>query len=82
MPRGRLVLALALLLLAPTPALAYLDSGSTSALFQAAAAGLFTLLFLLKTYWARLKSFVSRTKPDGGGSPPRAPEGPPESQAP
>lgn len=47
----------------PVPALAYLDAGSASLLFQAAAAGLFTGLFVLKTQWARLKAWVSGRKP-------------------
>jgi len=41
------------------PALAYLDAGSASLLFQAAAASLFTGLFIIKTYWANLKAWFS-----------------------
>lgn len=46
---------LLLLLVAPSTAHAYLDPGSSSLLFQAAAAALFTLLFVLKTSWNRIR---------------------------
>jgi hypothetical protein len=46
----------------PAPAFAYLDAGSASILFQAAAASIFTGLFVLKTYWANLRAWISGRK--------------------
>lgn len=72
------VLSLFLLVLAPSSALAYLDPGSSSLLFQAAAAALFTLLFVLKTWWARIRTFFRRGKlAEPAGPEPRSTVPPP-----
>jgi hypothetical protein len=63
MVRRAVVLALLSLILAPSTALAYLDPGSSSLVFQAAAAALFTLLFVLRTWWARIVAFFRRGRP-------------------
>jgi len=42
----------------PSFSYAYLDPGTGSYIFQLLIAGLFGLLFLLKVYWKRVKSFV------------------------
>lgn len=54
----------------PASAVAYLDAGSASVLFQAAAAALFSGAFVLKAYWANIRAWFSRSKPP---SPPSAP---------
>jgi hypothetical protein len=62
--------------LASSTALAYLDPGSSSILFQAAAAALFTALFVLRAWWSRIRTFFRKGKPEGppasgaGGPPP------------
>jgi hypothetical protein len=56
-------------LLASSTAFAYLDPGSSSILFQAAAAALFTLLFVLRTWWTRIRSFFRRGEPSGPPAP-------------
>ncbi len=66
----------------PVPALAYLDAGSASLLFQAAAAGLFTGLFLLKTQWANLKAWVSGRKTSSAALSAKPPAAPLASEAP
>lgn len=48
----------------PLDAMAYLDAGSASILFQAAAASIFTGLFVLKTYWANVRAWVSGKRKD------------------
>ncbi len=53
-------LILAVLLLLPVPALAYLDP-TTGSMLISAIVGLFASLVLaIKTYWYRLKSFFKR----------------------
>lgn len=72
------VLSLLLLILAPSTALAYLDPGSSSLLFQVAAAALFTLLFVVKTWWARIRAFFRRGKlAEPAGPEPRGTAPPP-----
>lgn len=56
----------ALLLLAfvaVSPAHAYMDPGSGSMLVQLAAAGTAGIAVLIKLYWARIKTWVSPSKP-------------------
>ena len=55
-------------LLQPDPALAYLDPGTGSFLFQAITAGVITGLFILRTSWQRIRErFRSFLGPRGGG---------------
>jgi hypothetical protein len=74
--RGFVVALLVMLALVPSRAFAYLDGGSSSMLFQAAAAALFTLLFVLRAWWARIRTFFRKRGasrppgPDPGGAPP------------
>jgi hypothetical protein len=49
---GFIVLAL------PAPALAYLDPGTGSMVFQMAAAAIFAAMLTVKLYWNRVKTFV------------------------
>jgi len=51
--------------LASSTAFAYLDAGSSSILFQAAAAALFTVLFVLRAWWTRIRAFFRKGKPEG-----------------
>jgi len=61
----------------------YLDPGSGSLLAQLLAAGLLGgLLFLLKTYWGRLKAFVTGKKPPEPPAETPAEEAPAEETAP
>ena len=53
------ITAFALLLIASTPARAYIDPGSGSYMFQLAVAGILAAVFSVKMYWRRLKTFVS-----------------------
>jgi hypothetical protein len=66
---GALVaLTLVLVLLQPAPALAYLDPGTGSFLFQAITAGVITGLFVLRSSWQRLRERFRRfLGPRGGG---------------
>lgn len=50
----------------PSFSYAYLDPGTGSYIFQLLIAGLFGLLFLLKVYWKRVKSFVVGLFSGGG----------------
>jgi hypothetical protein len=50
------VLALGLIVLTPTEALAYVDPGTGSYLFQLAAAGFLAAMFTLRRYWDTVKS--------------------------
>ncbi len=50
------VLALGLVVLTPTEALAYVDPGTGSYLFQLAAAGFLAGMFTLRRYWDAVKS--------------------------
>jgi len=62
MSRSRLLrisfLAVLLSLTFPSFSYAYLDPGTGSYIFQLLIAGLFGLLFVLKIYWNRVKSFA------------------------
>lgn len=49
------------LLVTPTPAWAYIDPGTGSYLFQLAAAGALSGVYLLRRYWGHLKSLLTRT---------------------
>jgi len=49
--------AVLLAFLWPATAHAYLDGGTAALLFQALAAGVFGALFVVKMFWARIKSF-------------------------
>lgn len=56
------------LVLQPDPALAYLDPGTGSFLFQAITAGVITALFVLRTSWQRIRERFRRfLGPRGGG---------------
>ena len=50
------VLALGLVVFTPTEALAYVDPGTGSYLFQLAAAGFLAGMFTLRRYWDAVKS--------------------------
>ena len=58
--RRNILLALLATALIPQPALAYIDPGTGSLIFQFAAASLLGLLFMLKTYWLRIKIAVGK----------------------
>jgi hypothetical protein len=49
-----------LVLILPSPVLAYLDPGSGSFIFQFLIAGGLGALFLAKTYWRKIKAFLGR----------------------
>jgi hypothetical protein len=51
-----ILLALGLVVLTPTEALAYVDPGTGSYLFQLAAAGFLAGTFTLRRYWDAVKS--------------------------
>jgi len=53
------LLLLALTSLFPTPAHAYLDPGTGSYLFQIMLASLIGAAFAIKTYWIKIKKFLS-----------------------
>jgi hypothetical protein len=58
--RFRLViLALLILLAVPRPSYAYLDPGSASYTLQMVIALALSAAFVIKTYWSKLKRFVS-----------------------
>ena len=65
MPLG--ILVLVLLLLAPSQAEAYIDPGSASYVFQVIAGAALGAVFLIRTYWGRLKAAVRGRfgSPDG-----------------
>jgi hypothetical protein len=56
-------LALGFVALTPADALAYVDPGSSSYLFQLAAAGFFASIFTLRRYWDALRSRFSGQAP-------------------
>src|SRR5687767_2975681 len=60
-----ILLVLGFVLTAPAEALAYVDPGTGSYLFQLAAAGLLAGMFTLRRYWEVLKATFRR----GSGSP-------------
>jgi hypothetical protein len=68
---------LLLLVVVPSTALAYLDPGSSSLLFQAAAAALFTLLFVLRTWWSRIRGLFRKEEPAASVSPDASDSAPP-----
>ncbi|MHB0856856.1 MAG: hypothetical protein ACYC5M_04725 [Anaerolineae bacterium] len=47
-------------LIAPRPALAYLDPGTGSYLFQVAMALIVGALFAIKLFWSRIKAFFQK----------------------
>ncbi|MFT7559806.1 MAG: hypothetical protein ACI93R_001721 [Flavobacteriales bacterium] len=51
------------LLSAAAPAFAYLDPGSGSAIMSVIIGSVVALSLMIKTYWYKLKSMVSRSKP-------------------
>lgn len=52
-------------LLFPPPTYAYIDPGTGSYLVQVVIAGLLGVLFSLKIYWARIKTFIKGCSPFG-----------------
>jgi len=62
------LLSLALLLLGPDPAWAYLDPGSGSMLLQVLLGGVAGAVVLLRLYWRRLLVALGLRKDDGGGA--------------
>jgi hypothetical protein len=66
-----LLLALGFVLVVPSDALAYIDPGTGSYLFQLAAAGLLAGMFTLRRYWEAVKSTFRRgAGPSGSGHTP------------
>ena len=64
------LLAVGFVLTVPTEALAYVDPGTGSYLFQLAAAGLLAGMFTLRRYWDLLKSSFRRgSSPSGTNTP-------------
>lgn len=53
-------LVAAILLVFPANALAYLDPGTGSMMFQMAVAAIFAALFTMKLYWQRVKGAMKR----------------------
>jgi hypothetical protein len=53
------ILALCVLLATPRPSYAYLDPGSASYTLQMVIALALSAAFVIKTYWAKLKRFVT-----------------------
>lgn len=65
------LLALGFVLTTPAEALAYIDPGTGSYLFQLAAAGLLAGMFTLRRYWDLLKSTFRRgAGPSGSNTTP------------
>ena len=58
--RAGAALAVAALLLLPRPALAYLDPGSGSFIYQILIASLLGASVAVKMYWRKIKSFIAR----------------------
>lgn len=56
-------------LLFPPPTYAYIDPGTGSYLVQVVIAGLLGVLFSLKIYWARIKTFLKGWSPFGRKDP-------------
>ena len=56
-------------LLFPPPTYAYIDPGTGSYLVQVVIAGLLGVLFSLKIYWARIKTFLKGSSPFGRKDP-------------
>ena len=54
-----IVTALMLLVIFSVPAHAYIDPGSGSYMLQVTLAGVLAVIFSIKMYWQRLKTFVS-----------------------
>ena len=66
MRRPLLILLLLIVWLSPafaSPAYAYLDPGTGSYVFQMIIAGVVGLLFLVKIYWRRIASLLTRLFP-------------------
>lgn len=60
---GLVLIGLIAALVAPVPAHAYLDPGSSSFIFQVAIASGLGLLFAFRNFWSRFKSlFTGRSK--------------------
>ena len=59
-PAHIVLLTLGFILTVPAPALAYVDPGTGSYLFQLAAAGLLAGMFTLRRYWEVVKSAFRR----------------------
>ncbi len=57
------------MLLHPSDALAYLDAGSASMVFQALLASALGGLVLVKAYWRRIKSFFGGTQEQSEDAP-------------
>jgi hydrogenase-4 membrane subunit HyfE len=53
------LLIVAILVVAPQPAHAYIDPGSGSYVLQVALASLFGFLFVLKSSWVNLKTMIT-----------------------
>ncbi len=72
------VLAVLVLLTVPRPSYAYLDPGSASYTLQALIALALSAAFVIKTYWAKLKRFVSGlVSPSSEKRDDKLPESPP-----
>jgi hypothetical protein len=59
------VAATALGLLGPGDALAYIDLGTGSYVFQVLVASLLGVAFAVKAYWERIRAFFNRRRPEG-----------------
>ncbi|MFA6954568.1 MAG: hypothetical protein WC538_01700 [Thermoanaerobaculia bacterium] len=66
------VAALALCLLYPVPAHAYLDAGTGSVILQALVAVIAGAALGIRVYWGKLKSLISRKSPGDDHSGPAA----------
>jgi hypothetical protein len=53
-----------LIFVIPQPVSAYLDPGFASMMWQMVAAMAFAVVFVVKIYWQKIKSFFSRSKPN------------------
>lgn len=57
-----LLIAMSVFLFVPHQAHAYIDPGSGSLIWQVVIAALLSGMFLIKTYWRRLKRLVGRAE--------------------
>jgi len=55
-----MILLMALLMLAPLPAFAYLDAGTMSMIVHVVVGGLVGVLYAIRVFWSNVKEFSSR----------------------
>lgn len=64
----RIILLFSLLAVFAVPALAYVDPGTGSLMFQLLIAGIAGAIFSIKLFWKKIKAFFTRLFPGCGGT--------------